>query len=54
MSERTERIAALGLGRVGTLTATLLHEADLDVTGSDLHTPQEVYVLFSPKMRTSP
>ena len=30
-----KNIAVLGLGKVGALAATLLHEADFDVTGFD-------------------
>lgn len=37
MSERIGHIAELGFGRVGTLVATLLHEADFDVTGFNRH-----------------
>ena len=36
MSEKIKRVAVLGLGRVGALAATLLHEAGFDVTGFDL------------------
>ncbi|MEM7022562.1 MAG: saccharopine dehydrogenase C-terminal domain-containing protein [Pseudomonadota bacterium] len=36
-----ERIAVLGLGRVGTLAALLLHEAGFDVVGLDTHQPRE-------------
>jgi saccharopine dehydrogenase (NAD+, L-lysine-forming) len=32
---RFRKIAVLGLGNVGTLAATLLHDADFDVTGFD-------------------
>jgi len=42
MSEGIERIAVLGLGRVGTLAATLLHETGFEVTGFDLRAPQDV------------
>ena len=36
------KIAVLGLGKVGTLTAKLLHEGGFDVTGFDSRAPQEV------------
>ncbi len=36
MSEKIERVAVLGLGRVGTLAATLLHETGFDVVGFDV------------------
>ncbi len=35
-------IAVLGLGNVGSLAAKLLHEADFNVTGYDIHPPREV------------
>lgn len=35
-----EKIAVLGLGRVGSLAATLLHEAGFAVTGFDAHAPR--------------
>jgi len=35
------RIAVLGLGKVGTLAAKLLHENGFDVTGFDSRAPQE-------------
>ena len=41
MSEKIKSVAVLGLGRVGTLAATLLHEAGFDVTGFDLRSPHE-------------
>lgn len=34
-----QRIVVLGLGKVGKLAATLLHEADFDVTGVDMTPP---------------
>ncbi len=34
MSEKIKRVAVLGLGRVGTLAATLLHETGFDVVGA--------------------
>ena len=34
-----KRIAVLGLGKVGTLAATLLQEAGFDVTGVDMRRP---------------
>ncbi len=40
MSETIKRVAVLGLGRVGTLAATLLHETGFDVVGFDLRPPQ--------------
>ena len=36
-----KNIAVLGLGKVGTLAAKLLHEADFTVIGYDMHTPRE-------------
>ncbi len=36
MSEKINRIAVLGLGRVGSLAATLLHETGFDVVGFDV------------------
>lgn len=36
-----QNIAVLGLGKVGTLAAKLLHEADFNVTGYDMHPPRE-------------
>lgn len=36
-----DRIAVLGLGKVGTLAAKLLHQAGFDVTGYDQQTPRE-------------
>ena len=41
MSKNINSVAVLGLGRVGTLAATLLHEAGFDVTGFDKRSPQE-------------
>jgi len=41
MSEKIKRVAVLGLGKVGTLAAVLLHETGLDVTGFDVHAPQD-------------
>jgi saccharopine dehydrogenase (NAD+, L-lysine-forming) len=41
MSEKIKRVAVLGLGKVGTLAAVLLHESGLDVTGFDVHAPQD-------------
>jgi len=41
MSKRITRIAVLGLGRVGTLAATLLHETGFDVTGFDVRAPHD-------------
>jgi len=38
MSGIIERIAVLGLGRVGTLAATLLHETGFEVVGIDART----------------
>ncbi|NKB58400.1 MAG: L-lysine dehydrogenase [Alphaproteobacteria bacterium] len=37
---RFRKIAVLGLGKVGTLAATLLHDADFDVTGFDSVKPK--------------
>jgi saccharopine dehydrogenase-like NADP-dependent oxidoreductase len=36
-----QKIAVLGLGKVGTLAAKLLHQEGFDVTGVDARTPQE-------------
>ena len=36
-----DRIAVLGLGKVGRLAATLLHEGGFDVLGVDLQAPSE-------------
>ncbi len=36
-----ENIAVLGLGKVGTLAAKMLHEAGFNVTGYDIHPPRE-------------
>jgi saccharopine dehydrogenase (NAD+, L-lysine-forming) len=36
------KIAVLGLGKVGTLAAKLLHESGFDVTGFDSRAPQEM------------
>lgn len=36
-----KKIAVLGLGKVGTLAAKLLHEAGFEVTGYDIATPRE-------------
>jgi glutamate dehydrogenase/leucine dehydrogenase len=33
VSQKIKRVAVLGLGKVGTLAAVLLHETGLDVTG---------------------
>ncbi len=41
MSEKIKRVAVLGLGRVGTLAATLLHETGFEVTGFDVHSPHD-------------
>ena len=38
MSGKIKRIAVLGLGKVGTLAATLLHETGFEVTGFDVRT----------------
>jgi saccharopine dehydrogenase (NAD+, L-lysine-forming) len=37
-----ERIAVLGLGKVGRLAATLLHESGFTVTGVDMQLPKEI------------
>ena len=37
------KIAVLGLGKVGTLAAKLLHQEGFDVTGVDARTPQEPF-----------
>ena len=36
-----QKIAVLGLGKVGTLAARLLHQGDFDVTGFDSREPRE-------------
>ena len=36
-----EKIAVLGLGKVGTLAALMLHESGFEVTGVDSHSPRE-------------
>ena len=36
-----EKIAVLGLGKVGKLAAKLLHESDFIVTAYDIKTPRE-------------
>ena len=36
MSEKIKRVAVLGLGRVGTLAATLLHETGFEIVGFDV------------------
>jgi saccharopine dehydrogenase (NAD+, L-lysine-forming) len=41
MSEKINRVAVLGLGRVGTLAATLLHETGFEVTGFDVRSPHD-------------
>lgn len=41
MSETIDRVAVLGLGRVGTLAATLLHETGFEVVGFDVRPPQD-------------
>ena len=41
MASKIKRIAVLGLGKVGTLAATLLHETGFDVVGFDLRPPQD-------------
>ena len=41
MSDRIKRIAVLGLGRVGTLAATLLHETGFEVIGFDVQPPHD-------------
>jgi saccharopine dehydrogenase-like NADP-dependent oxidoreductase len=40
MSEKIERVAMLGLGRVGSLAATLLHETGFEVVGFDARKPR--------------
>ena len=39
--ERMQKIAVLGLGKVGRLAAFLLHEANFEVTGFDTRVPSE-------------
>ena len=41
MSEKINSVAVLGLGKVGTLAAVLLHETGLEVTGFDMHAPHD-------------
>jgi saccharopine dehydrogenase (NAD+, L-lysine-forming) len=41
VSKKIKRVAVLGLGKVGTLAALLLHESGLEVTGFDVDVPQE-------------
>ncbi|TNE47674.1 MAG: L-lysine dehydrogenase [Deltaproteobacteria bacterium] len=41
MSQAIRSIAVLGLGKVGTLAALLLHESDYKVTGLDVQLPRE-------------
>ena len=41
MSKKIKRVAVLGLGRVGTLAAVLLHETGFDVTGFDVDAPRD-------------
>ena len=36
-----EKIAVLGLGKVGKLAAKLLHDSGFTVTGYDVRTPRE-------------
>jgi saccharopine dehydrogenase (NAD+, L-lysine-forming) len=40
MAEKIERIAVLGLGKVGSLAATLLHETGFDIVGFDVRKPR--------------
>ncbi len=40
MSQKIERIAVLGLGRIGSLAATLLHETGFEVVGFDARKPR--------------
>ncbi len=42
---RFENIAVLGLGKVGALAASLLHESGFNVTGYDRHPPREALPL---------
>ena len=41
MSKKIKRVAVLGLGKVGTLAALLLHKTGFEVTGFDVHAPQD-------------
>jgi len=41
MTMTFKNIAVLGLGKVGTLAAKLLHEGGFNVTGFDIHSPRE-------------
>ncbi len=41
MTDKIKRIAVLGLGKVGTLAATLLHESGFEVVGFDVHAPHD-------------
>jgi saccharopine dehydrogenase (NAD+, L-lysine-forming) len=40
VTRKIERVAVLGLGKVGTLAAVLLHETGLEVTGFDIAVPE--------------
>ncbi len=40
MGKKIKRVAVLGLGKVGRLAATLLHETGFEVTGFDVHAPR--------------
>ncbi|MEM7464557.1 MAG: saccharopine dehydrogenase C-terminal domain-containing protein [Pseudomonadota bacterium] len=42
MSEKFNKIAVLGLGKVGALAGELLHAAEFDVTGFDIHDSAEL------------
>ncbi len=42
MSKRLNKIAVLGLGKVGALAGELLRAAEFDVTGFDIHKPAEL------------
>ena len=52
MSEEIGKIAVLGLGKVGTLAATLLHETGFEVTGFDLRAPHDA-VPFEVKRKSA-
>ena len=47
------KIAVLGLGKVGTLAAKLLHESGFDVTGFDSRAPQDDVAVRRARRSTS-
>ena len=40
MNENIKRVAVIGLGKVGRLAATLLHETGFEIVGFDVHVPR--------------